>query len=42
MKQDGGVPCIGSDPDGAVFNPGMQQIFTSNRNGTFVLLVAGQ
>ena len=33
-----GVPRIGSDPDGAVFNPRTQQIFTSNREGTLSVL----
>lgn len=32
------VPAIGSDPDGAVFNPKTQQIFTSNREGTLSVL----
>jgi DNA-binding beta-propeller fold protein YncE len=32
------VPTIGSDPDGAVFNPKTQQIFTSNREGTLSVL----
>jgi YVTN family beta-propeller protein len=32
------VPAIGSDPDGAVFNPRTQQIFTSNREGTLSVL----
>ena len=32
------VPPIGSDPDGAAFNPKTQQIFTSNREGTLSVL----
>jgi DNA-binding beta-propeller fold protein YncE len=32
------VPAIGSDPDGAIFNPRTQQIFTSNREGTLSVL----
>lgn len=32
------VPSIGSDPDGAAFNPRTQQIFTSNREGTLSVL----
>lgn len=32
------VPAIGSDPDGAIFNPRTQQIFTSNRVGTLSVL----
>ena len=32
------VPRIGSDPDGAAFNPKTQQIFTSNREGTLSVL----
>ena len=32
------VPAIGSDPDGAVFNPRTLQIFTSNREGTLSVL----
>lgn len=32
------VPKIGSDPDGAAFNPKTQQIFTSNREGTLSVL----
>ena len=32
------VPAIGSDPDGAAFNPKTQQIFTSNREGTLSVL----
>jgi len=32
------TPAIGSDPDGAVFEPKTQRIFTSNREGTLSVL----
>lgn len=32
------TPAIGSDPDGAVFDPKTQRIFTSNREGTLSVL----
>jgi DNA-binding beta-propeller fold protein YncE len=32
------TPPIGSDPDGAVFEPGTQRIFTSNKEGTLSVL----
>jgi DNA-binding beta-propeller fold protein YncE len=32
------TPSIGSDPDGAVFEPKTQRIFTSNKEGTLSVL----